>query len=317
MSMSTAVRVKVGVIGVGYLGEHHARLYASMPHVELVGVYDLNGSRAAEIASKYGTRPFDDWTVLADGVQALSVAVPTVFHHQVAGALLARGKDVLVEKPMTPTLKEADDLIQEAERQGRILQVGHSERFNGGVEAVAALADHPRFIEIHRLGRFSERGTDVDVVLDLMIHDIDIVLSLARSPVREIRAIGVSVLTPRLDIANTRMEFENGCVANITASRVSMDRLRKIRIFQRDAYITLDYDKQQLGVFRKRGDRIDLEEIPIEKKEPLRAELEDFVRAVATRGRPRVSGYEGREAIRVALAVQEAAVRAAQDDPSL
>ena len=304
-------KIKIGVVGVGYLGEHHARIYASLPQVDLVGVLDSDPARAGEIAQKYGTRVFSDWKDLAGAVQAVSVAVPTVAHHEVAGNFLSSGKDVLVEKPISTSLKEADDLIREAGMRGLILQVGHSERFNAGVEAVAKLVDGPRFIEIHRMGRFSDRGIDVNVILDLMIHDIDIVLSLANSPVTEVRAVGVGVLSSHMDIANARLEFGNGCVANLTASRISMDKLRKIRIFQTDAYITLDYDKQQLGVFRKvsdgSGTRIALQEVPVEKKEPLRGELEDFIASIGGRNRPRVSGEEGRAALRVALAVQEAA----------
>jgi predicted dehydrogenase len=299
--------IRIGVIGVGYLGEHHARIYSLLPGAELVGIFDTRSDRAAEIASRYGTKAYSSWEELADSVDALSVVVPTIHHRKVALDLLRKGKDLLVEKPLTLNLAEADELIDAAAKQGAILQVGHSERFNAGVEAISERVDHPRFVEIHRMGPFSERGTDVNVILDLMIHDIDILLSLVRSPVTEVRAIGVGVLSNHMDIANTRVEFENGCVANLTASRVSMDRIRKIRIFQPDAYFTLDYDKQQLGVFRKIGERISLEEVPIEKKEPLRFELDDFVRVVRERGRPRVSGEEGREALRLALAVQEAA----------
>lgn len=299
--------IPVGVIGVGYLGEHHARIYASMPGVKLVGVVDAQWSRAEEIARKYGTAPYKSWEGLADSAQAFSIVVPTVHHHDVTRKCLSRGKDVLVEKPLTPLLEEADELIKMARDKGLILQVGHLERFNAGVEAITAIAHEPRFVEIHRMGRFSERGLDVDVILDLMIHDIDIVLSLVRSPVTEIRAVGVGVLSDHLDIANARIEFQNGCVANLTASRVSMDKLRKIRIFQPDTYITLDYEKQQLGVFRKVADAIHLEEIPVEKKEPLRSELEDFVHSVRKRERPRVTGEDGREALRIALAIKEAA----------
>jgi len=316
MDSVVSEKIKVGVVGVGYLGEHHARLYASLPGVELVGIHDTRPERAREIAAKYNTRVFDDWRDLAEAVRAVSVAVPTRSHHEIAGNLLARGIDVLVEKPIATTLSEADDLIREAAVRGAILQVGHSERFNAGVEAVGHLVENPRFIEIHRLGRFSERGTDVNVVLDLMIHDIDIVLSLARSPVVEIRALGVQVLSPHLDIANARIEFQSGCVADLTASRISMDKLRKIRIFQPNAYITLDYDRQQLGVFRRimeeSGPRVVLEEIPVEKREPLRAELEGFVVSVRERTPPRVRGEEGREALRIALAVHEAAERGLQ-----
>lgn len=305
--------LRVGVVGVGYLGAHHARIYASLPGVELVGVVDLQPDRAREVAAQWGTRAFSRWQDLVGEIQAASVAVPTVVHAEVAGGLLEAGVDVLVEKPIAATLEAAQTLVQTARDRNRVLQVGHSERFNGGVEALAALLDRPGFLEIHRIGPYSGRGIDVDVVLDLMIHDLDLLRYLLRRSVREIRAVGVSVLTGHLDIANARLEFEDGCVANVTASRVSQGRMRKIRVFQPDAYLSLDTDQRRLEAFRRIRQNgkteIRQEVVPVAWKEPLRAEIEDFVEAVRTRKTPLVSGEEGLETLRLALAVQEAAAR--------
>ena len=303
-------RVKVGVIGVGYLGRHHARLYAELPGAELIGVADVDAGRAGEVATATGTRPFADYREMLPHVDAVSVVVPTSLHHDVTAACLAAGLDVLLEKPMTVTLDEADRLIALAESQQRIIQIGHLERFNGAVRALVARLVAPRFIESHRLGPFVGRGTDVHVILDLMIHDLDIILSLVHSPITEIRAVGVPVLTPNIDIANTRLEFADGCVANITASRVSKEPMRKLRIFQPDAYFSLDYQKQEV-VMARRVDApsapglppIEVQTLEIEKEEPLKTQLAAFLDCVATRRPPLVSGREGREALRVALDV--------------
>jgi len=303
-------RVKVGVIGVGYLGRHHARLYAELPGAELVGVADVDADRARSVATATGSRPFTDFRELLSHVNAVSVVVPTSLHHEVTAACLAAGLDVLLEKPMTVTLEEADRLIALAESKRRIIQIGHLERFNGAVRALVSRLVAPRFIESHRLGPFVGRGTDVHVILDLMIHDLDIILSLVRSPITEIRAVGVPVLTPNIDIANTRLEFADGCVANITASRVSKDPMRKLRVFQPDAYFSLDYQKQEL-VMARRVDAppasglapIEVQTLEIEKEEPLKTQLAAFLVCVATRRTPLVSGREGREALRVALDV--------------
>jgi predicted dehydrogenase len=303
-------RIKVGVIGVGYLGRHHARLYAELPGAELVGVADLDAGRAREVAAATGSRPFTDFRELLPHVGAVSVVVPTSLHHDVTAACLAAGLDVLLEKPMTVTLDEADRLITLAESKQRIIQIGHLERFNGAVRALVARLVAPRFIESHRLGPFVGRGTDVHVILDLMIHDLDIILSLVRSPITEIRAVGVPVLTSNIDIANTRLEFADGCVANITASRVSKDPMRKLRIFQPDAYFSLDYQKQELVMARRVAappapglPPIEVQTLEIEKEEPLKTQLAAFLDCVATRRPPLVSGREGREALRVALDV--------------
>jgi len=297
----------VGVIGVGYLGQHHARLYSQMAGVRLVGVVDPVADRAEAAARATRCEIFPDIAGLAKEVKAVSIVVPTPLHHEVALQCLELGLDVLLEKPMTTTLEQADALIAAAERRQAVLQIGHLERFNGAVLAVEPFLTAPRFIESHRLGPFMERGTDVDVVLDLMIHDIDMVISLVKSPVEEIRAVGVPVLSSQVDIANARIEFANGCAANVTASRVSKDKMRKIRIFQSDAYISIDYQKQDAVVYRRVMDgqqpKIVFEPLRIVKDEPLKAELESFVRAVTQRIPPVVTGRDGREALRVALEV--------------
>jgi len=297
----------VGVIGVGYLGQHHARLYSRMAGVRLVGVVDPVAERAATVARETHCTVFPDIDRLGKEVKAVSVVVPTVLHHEIALRCLDAGLDVLLEKPMTTTLEQADVLIEAAARRQVVLQIGHLERFNGAVLAVEPFLTTPRFIESHRLGPFMERGTDVDVVLDLMIHDIDMVLSLVRSPVEEIRAVGVPVLSSQVDIANARIEFASGCAANVTASRVSKDKMRKIRVFQPDTYISIDYQKQDAVVYRRSMEggqpKIVFEPLRIEKEEPLKMELESFVRAVTQRSTPVVSGRDGREALRVALEV--------------
>jgi len=297
----------VGVIGVGYLGQHHARLYSRMAGVRLVGVVDPVAERAATVARETHCTVFPDIDRLGKEVKAVSVVVPTVLHHEIALRCLDAGLDVLLEKPMTTTLEQADVLIEAAARRQVVLQIGHLERFNGAVLAVEPFLTTPRFIESHRLGPFMERGTDVDVVLDLMIHDIDMVLSLVRSPVEEIRAVGVPVLSSQVDIANARIEFASGCAANVTASRVSKDKMRKIRVFQPDTYISIDYQKQDAVVYRRSMEggqpKIVFEPLRIEKEEPLKTQLAAFVDCVATRQPPLVSGREGREALRVALDV--------------
>ena len=305
-------KIKVGVVGVGYLGQHHARIYSKMPGVELVGVVDIDADRANAIAVQTGTQAYNDFRALLSKVQAVSIVVPTVLHHEIALKFLQAGVDVLLEKPMTETLQEADELIQEAEKGGCLLQIGHLERFNSVVRALNGRIKKPRFIESHRLGPFVERGIDVHVVLDLMIHDIDIILSLVNSPVELIRAVGVPVISPQIDIANARIEFSSGCVANVTASRVSREKMRKIRIFQPDAYLSLDYLQQEVMVCRRVPDeqggrpQLVMERLEIEKEEPLEVEISAFIDCVHARKRPMVSRQEGREALRVALEILKA-----------
>jgi predicted dehydrogenase len=301
-------KIRVAVIGVGYLGQHHARIYSELPNAELVAVVDTVPERAQKIASAYHCAAYSDIRSLLGAVDAVSIVVPTVAHYQVSKMLLESGIDILLEKPMTSTLEEADDLLSLAAQKGRVLQVGHVERFNAGVKKLKEVLTHPRFIECHRMGPFVERGTDVHVILDLMIHDLDIIMSLVQSELIEVRAVGVSVLTPQIDIANVRLAFASGCVANVTASRVSRERLRKIRIFQPDSYLSLDYMLPELVVCRKTAPPegkagVTIDKVEIEKEEPLKAEIASFIQAVQTRNAPKVSGEEGRKALAVALQV--------------
>ncbi len=302
-------KIKVAVIGVGYLGEHHARIYSSMNDVVLVGVVDTNKERAAEIAAKYSTRAFHDYRELPGDVQAVSIAVPTVLHHSVALEFIRHHIDVLIEKPVTTTVDEADNLINEARERRVLFQVGHIERFNTAYKNMQGYIVKPGFIETHRLGPYVGRGIDVDVILDLMIHDIDIILSIVRSDVVDVKAIGVPVLTNSIDMANARLEFASGCVANLTASRVSRERVRKIRIFQADTYITLDYAQQSMGIYRRTFEnntaKITGEDTKLEREEPLSAELTAFIQAVRNRSTPAVSGEDGREALRIAIKIRE------------
>jgi len=249
--MDAENKIRVAVVGVGYLGEHHARIYSSMNDVELIGVADENRERADDIANKYETRPFYNYRELFDRVEAVSIAAPTTLHYQIALDFISRNIDVLIEKPITTTIDQADSLINEAEKNGVLVQAGHVERFNKAFSAMKKYVTNPRFIESHRMGPYVGRGIDVDVVLDLMIHDIDIILSLVKSKLNDIRAIGVPVLTNHIDIANARLEFDNGCIANVTASRVSKDKMRKIRIFQPDTYVSIDYGRQSMAVFSR------------------------------------------------------------------
>lgn len=308
MTEEKSKKIRVAVVGVGYLGQHHARIYSELPEVELVGVVDPILERAEKVASDYHCAAYSDIVSLIGKVDAASIVVPTVSHYHVSRMLLESGIDLLLEKPMTSTLEEADDLLSLAARKGRVLQVGHVERFNAGVRKLKEVLTHPRFIECHRMGPFVERGTDVHVILDLMIHDLDIIISLVQSELTEVRAVGVSVLTPQIDIANVRLAFANGCVANVTASRVSRERLRKIRIFQPDSYLSLDYMLPELVVCRKTAPQegkagVTIDKIEIEKEEPLKAEIASFVQAVQTRNAPKVSGEDGRKALAVALQV--------------
>ncbi|MFH1406443.1 MAG: Gfo/Idh/MocA family oxidoreductase [Candidatus Omnitrophota bacterium] len=294
-------KIKLAVIGVGHLGMHHARIYSHLKNATLVGVCDIDERKAKRIARANKTCYYTDYRELIGKINAASVVVPTKLHHKIAKDLLANNINVLIEKPMTTTLQEADELLKLAELRSLTLQVGHVERFNAAVRAIQDLATGPRFIECHRLGPFSKRGTDVGVVLDLMIHDIDIILGLVNSPIEKIDAIGVSVLTPHEDIANARITFRNKAVADLTASRLTPEAQRKIRIFVEDAYISLDYVKQLASIYRKEGGRIAQRMINIKKEEPLKKELESFVECVHKKTKPLVSGREGRDALAVAL----------------
>jgi predicted dehydrogenase len=301
--------VRVGVVGVGALGQHHARVYAALPGARLAGVYDIDRSRAAEVAGKHGGRVFDHLRDLLDEVDAVSVAVPTVDHHRVARVLLDAGKDVLVEKPMTTTVAEAEDLIRAAADRQAVLQVGHIERFNPAVDVLKATVSRPRFIEVHRLGSFSPRSLDIDVVLDLMIHDLDIVLTLDGSEAVQVDAVGVPVLTPRVDIANVRLRFASGLIANLTASRVSAEKVRKFRVFKPPTYISVDFARREAQVYRltdgTTGPEIKVEQTAAPDEEPLRRQLAAFVACAGSRTPPVVSGTDGLRALRLAHVILE------------
>jgi predicted dehydrogenase len=302
--------VNVGVIGVGHLGKHHARIASALDGVRLVAVVDKIPERAAEVAAASATKGLTDSRELLGGVDAVTIAVPTELHRDIAMPFLERGVGVLVEKPMARSLAEADEMIAAARASGATLAVGHTERYNPAVAAVMPLVTSPRFIEVHRLGVFPDRSLDIDVVFDLMIHDLDVILSLVRSEVTSVEAVGVPVLTPKYDIANARLRFASGCIANVTASRISKDRVRKIRFFQPDAYLSIDYAAQEVEgwrLVRRDGARPAIEggPIPVQRDEPLRAELADFVRAVRDRSTPRVDGPAGRRALALATAIAE------------
>lgn len=308
--MDSTRRTRCAVVGVGHLGRFHAEKYARIAEAELVAVVDVDEARAREIAGKHGCEALTEHRALAGRVDAASVSVPTVAHHEVARDLLAEGIDVLVEKPITRTLAEADDLVRLAADRGAILQVGHVERFNQALVALGSRIHSPRFIESHRLSAFTGRATDVDVVLDLMIHDLDIIATLVQSDLATVEAVGVPILSEQADIANARVKFANGCIANITASRVSMNPVRKIRLFQPDAYISIDFQSNRIQIFRldRSGPQPEIagEEIDIEKGDALEAEIRAFVDCVRTRERPLVSGVEGRTALAMAERVREA-----------
>jgi len=303
-------KIRAGVVGVGYLGQFHAEKYAKMEGVELVGVADIDASRAKGIAKRCRTQPFSQHTELFHRVQAVSIAVPTPLHHALAKDFLLQGIDVLLEKPISTTLGEADELIELAESHGRILQVGHLERFSGPLLALEGVVDRPMFIESNRLGPFLLRGTEVDVVLDLMIHDIDLILSWVPSNVKWFHAVGIPVLTPHIDIANVRVEFENGCTANLTASRVSREKMRKIRLFQPTGYLSIDFLNQKAIMASKKSEGgrrglpgIVVKRFPVKKVDPLKMEMESFLQCVRTRSTPRVSGRDGRRALGLALQI--------------
>lgn len=315
--------IPVAVIGAGAFGRHHARVYSELPEAELAGVYDVDGERARAVAQEFGCRAFSSLEEAAGAARAASVAVPTAAHAAVGCALLECGLDVLVEKPIAPSLADADRLIAAACAAGRLLMAGHLERFNPAVVAARRILTRPMFFEVHRLSVFTPRSLDVDVVLDLMIHDLDIVLDFSGAQVAEVRAAGLPILSPKIDIANVRLAFDNGCVANFTASRVSTDRVRKLRFFQPGQYISADYTRQDVMVFSVEGagaglpriSRRQLVEEPgapslpdaaCRKEEPLRAELRHFLECVGTRRPPAVPGEQGRRALAVALEIVQA-----------
>ncbi len=320
---------RIGVVGAGALGQHHVRILRDLLRDRFVGFFETDSARAKAMAEQFNVTAHASLASLLDAADAVSIVVPTTSHHAVAAAALARGRHVFVEKPFTLTLEEADDLLTRAREKGVFIQVGHVERVNRAVRAAMPYVDSPRFIESDRLAPFNPRGSDVAVVLDLMIHDIDLVRTLVGARVSDVQATGIPVLTPQLDIANARIVFENGAVANVTASRVSRDRLRKLRIFQKSGYLSLDLAAGTGEFYRMRRD-LDptlfaaqpraleefVERVPIDapEAEPLKLELEQFVDAIAGRAPVAVTGEEGREALSVALRIMREIERTLNHD---
>ena len=299
--------LRAAVVGVGHLGRFHAEKYAALPGVRLIGVVDRDPTRARQVAEALGVRVFPDHHALAGAVDCASVAVPSGAHAAVGLDLLAAHIDVLIEKPLASTAAEGAALVHAAEAGGRVLQVGHLERFNPALRAAAAVITEPRFLECHRLAPFVDRGTDVDVIRDLMIHDLDVIQSFIPAEVETVEAVGVPVLTARVDIANARLRFANGCIANVTASRVSMKRERMLRLFQPDAYVAIDYDQRRVRIVRREPaatpgglPNIVADEHDAGEGDPLRDEIAAFVEAVARRATPRVSGRDGLRALELA-----------------
>ena len=305
-------KIRVAVVGVGYLGKIHAKIYAGMENVDLVGVVDTDQDAAQSVAEEFGTRSFEDSRGLLDKVDAVSIVVPTSLHREVAEPFLKQGVHMLLEKPIAPSVEESQVIVDLARENGAILQIGHLERFNAGVMKLAELADKPRFIEVHRLGKFVERATDVDVVTDLMIHDIDIVLSLVDAELVNVSATGTRVITDHVDIANARLEFANGTVANVTASRVSRNQFRRIRVFSENSYLGLNFADQQLeqvmpGEIEEGQNFPPLihQDIEVTPQLPLNAELAHFVECVKTGATPLVSGEDGLVAVSVSEIVKQ------------
>ncbi len=303
-------KTRVAVIGVGYLGKFHAEKYAGLSQAELVAVVDTDRARAEEISLKHGVKGYTDYRDILDKVDAVSIAVPTVCHYEVARDFLRHGVSILLEKPITSTLDEAEELIRLARENNAVLQVGHIERFNPVIVALNDLITEPRFIESIRIAPFKPRGTDVNVVIDLMIHDIDIIQNIVRSPIKLINSIGAPVFTPEEEIANARIEFENGCVANVTASRISLKSERKMRIFQPDAYLTCDFQNKKVAVFRKgEGEmfpgvpNVKMEEKVLEQVDALQEEVTSFIESVRNGKSPVVTGEDGKRALETAILI--------------
>jgi len=293
-------KLRVGVVGTGRLGSIHTRVYNELGNVELVGICDTSLEKLNSLASQYNLAKFTNHKELLDKVDAVSIAVPTNQHYYVAKDFINKGIHVLIEKPITNNLTQAKELIKLAKKNKVTMQVGHVERFNSAFTAIEHIVDNPRFIECHRLSPFPYRSLDIGVVLDVMIHDIDIVLGLAKSEVKRVEAVGIPVLTFYEDIANVRLVFKNGCVCNLTASRISEEAMRKIRIFLSDAYISLDYVSQEASLYKKENGQIIKNPLPIEKEEPLKKEIESFIDCVLNHKKPLVSGEEAYQALHIA-----------------
>jgi predicted dehydrogenase len=296
-------KLRVGVVGVGHIGGNHARIYAELPQAEFIAIFDIDPARAAEIAAKYKAKAARSLEEFAGMVDAASVATPTSAHFSVARDLLMRGKHLLIEKPITENTADARELAQLAAEKRLVLQVGHVERFNPVLSALEQRLTHPRFIEAHRLSPYPNRSTEIGVVLDLMIHDLEIILHLVDSTVENIDAVGVPVLSRGEDIANARLRFTDGCIANITSSRISPERMRKIRVFQEDAYLSLDYQGQTGEIYRRVNGQITREPVAIEKEEPLRQQLASFADCALTGGEPKVSGSHAAAALELAVEI--------------
>ena len=308
--MAESTSLRVAVVGVGHLGKHHVRLLAQVEGAALVAAVDTQPERAQAAVAGTQARALTDYRELFGQVDAVTVAVPTEMHRDIALAFLERGTSVLVEKPMTRTLAEAEEVIAAASASGATLAVGHTERYNPAIATVMPFVTTPRFIEVHRLGAFPDRSLDIDVVFDLMIHDLDIILALVKAEPTSIEAVGVPVLTDKFDIANARLRFASGCIANVTASRISKERVRKIRFFQPDAYVSIDYAEQEVEgyrLLRRDGERPQIQggKLPVTREEPLKRELADFVRAVRDKRRPLVSGDDGLRALKLAQAIAD------------
>ena len=323
--------IRTAVIGTGYLGKFHAEKLAQLEGVELVGVVDLDIKRATEVASANNTKAFADYSEIIDSVDAVTIVTPTESHCSIGLDFLNRGKDVLIEKPMAITLLEADSLIAAAEAKNAVLQIGHLERFNPAVIALKGKIQAPLFIEAQRLSPFPNRALDVDVVLDVMIHDIDIILNLVSSEIKSVDAVGIPIITNKVDIANARLKFENGCVANVTASRVATESLRRTKIFQHDSHITIDYAAQHISISSlssgsdetphasaiARLRQLEREDLNIERQDSLREEIRSFIDCSRTGSKPLVSGYDGKRALEVAGRIQEATLRSLKDFTAL
>lgn len=296
-------KVKVGIIGVGYLGTQHARILSYLEKAELIGVADIDFKKAMVIGNRHGVKYYDNYENMLDEIDAGIVATPTSEHFDISMKLLKAGKSVLVEKPITETIEQAEELVSVADKNGLILQIGHLERFNPAVEALENLISEPKFIEVQRLGSFSARSLDIDVVLDLMIHDLDIIMALIKDEVKVIRSSGIHVLSDKIDIANARLEFASGCIATLTASRVHQGKVRKLRIFEPTSYYSIDYIDQEVKVFPLNGRQTDIKTLKIKKEEPLKKELQNFFRCIIDGKKRKVTGAEGLRALKLAYSV--------------
>ena len=300
-------KVKVGIIGVGYLGTQHARILSYLEEAELIGVADIDFKKAMVIGNRHGVKYYENFEKMLDAIDAGIVATPTSEHFSIATKLLKEGKSVLVEKPITETIEQAEDLVAEANKNGIILQIGHLERFNPAVEALENLISEPKFIEVQRLGSFSARSLDIDVVLDLMIHDLDIIMALIKDEVKVIRSSGIHILSDKIDIANARLEFASGCIATLTASRVHQGKVRKLRIFEPTSYYSIDYIDQEVKIFPLNGRQTDIKTLKIKKEEPLKKELQNFFKCIRDGKMRKVTGEEGLRALKLAYSVLDEA----------